>query len=823
MSSSALIVGIDSYVQQPLTSAVNDARSFKELLLELSLVPPENILMLTSPPTGNGREAKRKNITDALYEFYARGDGINRLYFFYAGHGLLAFADAARGRPRTLLMPAEIEDLDRDGQFLIDIDEVIDRMKLNGPQEQFYFVDACRDLAYERHPDFGGLGWSGRPPGHARSQVILFAVSPLGKARAQKEGLGVMTRHLLDAFRGTGIALEYNPVSDQYEINHQSVRNYVREAVELAVVNEPAWTRKYQLPQLIVSDPVPGPIRIVTSVAKAPLSVHIDPDIAAERTHITTSQRRNVLPQYCWPPRTNHETVELEPQLYLLKAQCAGSTPDPQTVTVDLRKVNQVKFTVRDTATSALADVPVPDLGPAPALATFDVPSARRPKGPGAPIAAPVTRVRAHAQEPQVMIELEAVEPPYEKWSGRGELDQEVDPGPYRVSFRLGSDYFSKTEVYVREGETAKVSPAAAMTPLVREALEETRAILATTQISESIGDIQAAILPTMLPILGIKPFDVKNELFHRFEGVVETRDVDTLGRRPLSLVLAVDGNSWPVPPREVLSSVRCKLLISAAATAGDGVILDINPLGPQRAGAGKGLARIGLSLTKAPESSFLLEFESPYLDTFRLAGASLPERATVITVTLRPDGSTEISQNLLRFPGIDYHDELVPHVSYGRMVRELQLGQKLYQSGELGTPDNPPPGAELIRNLLYGKWTDPILGCMAYFAWHRIHAGYKQPSGWPEISESLLKHTAANLMHFFGTLADSRVLYGLANEDQRKQVFDDLLEQKEIPVLAEATRFLAQYAEGHGRTDAAVVDFSRRIPSNQIWSMNFV
>lgn len=211
MSSSALIVGIDSYVQQPLTSAVNDARSFKELLLELSLVPPENILMLTSPPTGDGREAKRKNITDALYEFYARGDGIDRLYFFYAGHGLLAFADAARGRPHTLLMPAEIEDLDRDGQFLIDIDEIIDRMKLNGPQEQFYFVDACRDLAYERHPDFGSLGWSGRPPGHARSQVILFAVSPLGKARAQKEGLGVMTKHLLDAFRGRGSPLSTTP------------------------------------------------------------------------------------------------------------------------------------------------------------------------------------------------------------------------------------------------------------------------------------------------------------------------------------------------------------------------------------------------------------------------------------------------------------------------------------------------------------------------------------------------------------------------------------------------------------------------------------
>ncbi|MDQ6941607.1 MAG: caspase family protein, partial [Candidatus Eremiobacteraeota bacterium] len=45
----ALIVGIDDYETQKLTSAVNDAVAFRSALIDLGLVAPADITFLTSP------------------------------------------------------------------------------------------------------------------------------------------------------------------------------------------------------------------------------------------------------------------------------------------------------------------------------------------------------------------------------------------------------------------------------------------------------------------------------------------------------------------------------------------------------------------------------------------------------------------------------------------------------------------------------------------------------------------------------------------------------------------------------------------------------
>ena len=41
----------------------------------------------------------------------------------------------------------DVENLDTDGDALIDVDALLKRFRLAGPREQFFFVDACRDLA----------------------------------------------------------------------------------------------------------------------------------------------------------------------------------------------------------------------------------------------------------------------------------------------------------------------------------------------------------------------------------------------------------------------------------------------------------------------------------------------------------------------------------------------------------------------------------------------------------------------------------------------------------------------------------------------------
>ena len=96
MKSAALIIGVDEIADRPLTSAVNDAMAFREALLELDMVAENQVTLLTTParhPTA--RDATRRNIKTEIDRFYRSGEQYDRLFFFFAGHGLLRTAMAA--------------------------------------------------------------------------------------------------------------------------------------------------------------------------------------------------------------------------------------------------------------------------------------------------------------------------------------------------------------------------------------------------------------------------------------------------------------------------------------------------------------------------------------------------------------------------------------------------------------------------------------------------------------------------------------------------------------------------------------------------------
>jgi len=180
----------------------------------------------------------------------------------------------------------------------------------------------------------------------------------------------------------------------------------------------------------------------------------------------------------------------------------------------------------------------------------------------------------------------------------------------------------------------------------------------------------------------------------------------------------------------------------------------------------------------------------------------------TVITLTFRPDGSFDLSQNLLRIPGAHY-DELVTNIGYGRTLRDLQLGQRLYDGGELVERAQ---GSQLLTDLLYAKWTDPVLGCMGYFA--GLDTGL--------IGADLLEAAARNLYHYFGDSADACVIHGLAFPEQRDQALSGLLDANALPLLARSAAELARYALERKFADHPVVELSRRVIPGQPWLMSW-
>jgi hypothetical protein len=823
MKSAAVIIGINDYPnpQHRLTSPVNDAVAIRQALLDLNLVQAADITLLTAPAQeADAPLPTRRGISRVMQAFYNQPEAYERLFFFYSGHGLLAFADGARTLVRNALMPVDVQDPLQDFADLINFDELRELLRYNGPREQFYFVDACRELSYTECPGVTSLGWGSRGTlGPDNCQATLFAVAPQGIAAGRVGDLGRMTSHLLDALRSETLAVQYVESEEgnqpgRWGITMRSLADYVKVKVEEELAKEPQWKKIYNSPRLEGLDPQPNPVRVFAQAPETSLSVHITPDALASSTKVTLLYQGTPVDSCCLPPRHNHEVFSLRPQVYWLEARSSVGEVNPRQVRLDARREREAHINVsalEPEMSFGLPGAAGPEPSPVPVDLTPAQPYEEERSAYGNKRMA---RLQAEANEPLVAIEVEPLDSPRPTIQQFGRLDEEVQPGAYRIRFRLGQDVFNEKDIVVRPGEKLVIAPTVASTPLLAESLGLVDSLPQKVAISESIGEMQAGVLNTMLPIIGVKPFDVKNELFHQFSGQILMLNPEEFDLRPLSVVVAVDGSQWSAPVEQVLQSLTCCLV--PAGEAGSPQPLALIPLrqrGVRGGGTtGPGLERVAVAITKAPDAPTWLEFSTPHFGSYRLAVGALDRRATVITLLLRSDGVLDITQNLLRLPGREdlYRQELAPHVPYGRMLRELQLGQQLYKSDEMLELRRSDLGMELV----YAKWTDPVLGCMAFYAWR----GEALRSGRAE--EYLYRHTAKNLNRFFPGLPDSRVIYGQVFEKKREEVYAQLLKEGALPVLAESTRLLAAWAEEKDDKDAAVVKAARRVKLGQPWTL---
>jgi len=315
--------------------------------------------------------------------------------------------------------------------------------------------------------------------------------------------------------------------------------------------------------------------------------------------------------------------------------------------------------------------------------------------------------------------------------------------------------------------------------------------------ISKKMAPVQAGALSTVLPIIGLKPFDLANDVFPEFSGIVAAKDPAELGLRPVSLVLAVDGSRWKGRPTDLLDSLRCTLITQGAR----------RNFKPRRLkGSMSDVGRVRHVLTEAPANAFEIEIQSPILGSLRVAATAMRRRATVVTLLLLPDGSFELSQNLLRLPGLVY-EEPAPPIGYERMLRDLQLGQKLYDSGELASQRNP---SSTLNGLFNGQWIDPILSCMAYYS----SGGTTRQRTRPE----RMRVVADGLRRYFASVPDSRVIDGLAHPRSRDDVFRKLVASGELPVLARSARALTGSRAGRENPDSPVAVATRRDEPGQAW-----
>src|SRR5687767_12810174 len=118
----AIVIGIDQYWRPDacLKGAVNDALKFSTWVIERAHVPEENVFLLLGPAADRSVPAKsarptRRGMIDVIDKLAAesrlKGE---RLFFYYAGHGLSNRRD--RGEEQALL-PEDFSDRDTQQSF----------------------------------------------------------------------------------------------------------------------------------------------------------------------------------------------------------------------------------------------------------------------------------------------------------------------------------------------------------------------------------------------------------------------------------------------------------------------------------------------------------------------------------------------------------------------------------------------------------------------------------------------------------------------------------------------------------------------------------
>jgi hypothetical protein len=164
-----------------------------------------------------------------------------------------------------------------------------------------------------------------------------------------------------------------------------------------------------------------------------------------------------------------------------------------------------------------------------------------------------------------------------------------------------------------------------------------------------------------------------------------------------------------------------------------------------------------------------------------------LPDRVTVLIIVAEDSGEIEVQQYML--PLIHLESENFGIRRYlddrGGNIRRVELAQRHYASGQSLK-------YEQLVDLLYGKWLDPLLGCLGGYSLIRAgkkheYIGHPTPDLGPE---DLEQSAMRNMLKFFGQLPDSHVLAGLCQADERDFHFENALKIG-LPVFREGYQAL--------------------------------
>ena len=798
MENWAIVIGVDQYWTENacLKGAVRDALRMREWLLDPQggNVPEQNLTLLLSgtaaspvPPAGAAVEpAELKLVLKSIEALLDRhGD---KLFFYYAGHGLTARTGFSNV---PALLPTDFDDLAT--TYSLSLPSVYEVFQAADFQQQFFFIDACRNIPWEREFEIGKYPKPRAPRLPQPPQFILNATSPLMKAAefqwAGHEG-GAFTGALLAGLRGTGAAKLWADDSGEYVVRWDNLLKFV----DNDIAKRRLMAGSSQRPDLIQQPREQGEHNSLNPVLArfaedafddVPLELNLDPSEVAPSAEVVVRD----LGDYEWrlaPVAPLPATRRLKPKTYGIRVAAPDYHSERPYWALDL--YNPTRFTLR-----LLPGAPGQDhMRPPPIVVRGDGES---------PAAA---RLTVSASDRLAALEVaDSAGKVIRVGQGRMELDN-LAPGFYRARLRSPEGEVVERVVELSPGEAETCTLDAPPPPdsaLFRQIVRSGGAQIQqdnSVEVSEVVGPMASADLSTILALAG---------------GAVNEDTPYGQRLRRLGLRSFKDA----VGPATSGVQVLFGLEASAADRAGEALaaiqvrLWALDAPVPETAARPLALANaagVGELALAAAAGAYWLSIEMPGQQPVVLATSVLPDRLTLLVMQQGAGGRTNLYQYLpaLR-PGFEESFDQQGPARF-TVLRQLEAIERFYLNGRLDH------AFESAVQLLQAKWIEPMAGCLGGYILLKL--------GHPE----QLAYAAFNLPEFFGGLSDSHVLsaaYAASRQDlaATRRALHKALDTG-LPIFADGVERLwhgiQEHAIEHPRVELLGALYHRRAPG-LLWS----
>lgn len=803
MGNSAIVVGVDGYSNSDwvLDGAVRDALAFAAWAVQGGrvgvadlhlLLTPGNEVQLANPVTIPGTKlsvayelAESGQIMDAIDQMGKADEG--KGFIYYAGHGCSAPNSKEELFPEPVLIPSDVAALTpKFMNRVLSYSNLIYALLNNGPPEQFFFFDACRDFSLEGYRrGVGSVMGAIRSGGSRRNQYLLHASSP-GQKAEELRGVGVFGELLVEALTGN-CALEFNDVDDTFDLTFSSLTKYVRESVSRRIrCAFPKGAAEYvQDPQAVPS--INKTDTVIASykrgqVPKCAVKVRVNPSGARAKSNVNvyyyTVAGEQVLREACVPgPFEIPVTVNVLPGNYSFRVETsAAEVLGKQSVSVP--KMKEVGFEIDQAfvASASRATVQGVTEVPAPSVA------APAPEAPNYLVFScldktlPIVIYRPGTATPS---------------TGIGEFSiHNAQPGLYRAMLVLPEGLGPEVVFeFPFDGALCELSP-----PLPKMNRPQMDALAAVGMLaeapfitpSEMIGNTGDAGLASLLAYAAYATNSYRRpEYMNKLRrlGVKPIPSVSS-GNGWVTVLLAASGDApvvvtplssrppMTLTPREFLSGSVVSVLTYTEDVQGRGVPVPLSGF--------PAAAEFGCEC--APGSKFI-ELRLPGTWHTRYATVVQPERATVLVIVANDDGSFDVQHYLFPF-------DAEPAGLPPQDLRLLEKAQRFYTSAN-SLPEH------ILEGIRKARVPDPVGACLAGYILLRQNRSDEFTT--PLATDgSAADHVSLKqkLLQYYPDLPDTHILTALTEPD-RQSVAKHFSEaaNRGLPLFMEGVRAWYQAA----------------------------